>query len=275
MYRFLLIAVCMASISSVRGAEVRTWTDETGKYKIEAKLSGTEDGKIKLTKKDAKVVKIVADKLSDADQEYLNKQLEAWNAKRTSHTIWRIKMPEIKFGVSTETVMGVAPSGNVHTPNRALNYSIPSIQSGTYQVTYSYKGYGYQPVKAQLVSYKGNDVTLRNDDGEGTFKYGNFADADQKFLNEYRSMEKEAGSLNEVDLPRSYSSTDSTQLAGQYDLGNGQTVSINPNGILESSHWGSGTWVYDEEVHRHHIHWSNGRDVYIKPSSKGNLHIKD
>jgi|GEM_PF-6314161 len=48
--------------------DVRTWTDATGKFKIEAKLLEFKDGKVKLERTDGKVVTLPFDKLSAADQ---------------------------------------------------------------------------------------------------------------------------------------------------------------------------------------------------------------
>ena len=268
MCRLLPPVVAFLLLTSNAGSsEVRTWTDETGNFQIEARLSGTEGGKIKLTKKDGQVLKIAPEKLSDADQEFLDKQLEAWRTKGASHTTWHIKAPQIRQGVENRPVWTATGGGHVYT--------------NSYQSTYAYKTYAYQPVEAMLVDYKGSDVVLRDRSGQQrSFNYGAFGASDQKFLDECRLMEKEVGSLKDVDLPKSYSSTNpycpeiSTQLAGQYDLGNGQVLSFNPNGTVDDTQWGSGTWIYDEKEHRHHVHWAT-HDVYVRLTSKGNLHVKD
>jgi len=46
----------------------RTWTDTTGKFKIEAELVRVADGKVELKKPDGTVVNVPLDKLSAADQ---------------------------------------------------------------------------------------------------------------------------------------------------------------------------------------------------------------
>ena len=266
MYRLLVPIVVFLLLGSIaRSSELRTWTDDTGNHKVEAKFSGTEDGKIKLTKKNGKVVKVDPEKLSDADQEYLGKQLEAWKAKKAAHTSWAIKMPTMKTGLATHDV--VDPRG-------------PQFNDFS-QTPYAYKSYAYQPLQAMLVSYKGNNVVLRNNGGQATFKYNNFIADDQKFLDEYRLMENEAGSLEDIDFPKPYtpgpdpnSYTPGTSLTGQYDFGNGQTVSFDSNGTVQSD-GDSGTWVYDGGWY--HIHWHKGKhpDVHVKKTSKGNLHVKD
>jgi WD40 repeat protein len=47
----------------------RTWSDKTGKFKIEASFVELKDGKVKLRKEDGKEVSVDLDKLSEADQE--------------------------------------------------------------------------------------------------------------------------------------------------------------------------------------------------------------
>jgi hypothetical protein len=51
--------------------ELRTWTDKTGKHKIEARLKAIVDGKAVLIKADGKEMKIDVAKLSAADQKFL------------------------------------------------------------------------------------------------------------------------------------------------------------------------------------------------------------
>jgi len=60
------------------GQESRTWTDSTGKFKIEGKLLGVEEGKARLERTNGAVVQIPVTKLSAADQKYL-KELEEAN----------------------------------------------------------------------------------------------------------------------------------------------------------------------------------------------------
>ena len=51
----------------------RTWSDTTGKFRIEAELVSVEDGKVNLKKKDGEVVSVPLAKLSKADQEFVAK----------------------------------------------------------------------------------------------------------------------------------------------------------------------------------------------------------
>jgi hypothetical protein len=53
------------------GAPLRTWTDTTGKFRVEAELIGVADGKVQLKKQDGAVIGVPLDKLSKEDQEFL------------------------------------------------------------------------------------------------------------------------------------------------------------------------------------------------------------
>jgi hypothetical protein len=50
---------------------MRTWTDSTGKFKIEASLAGKEGDNVLLTKTDGKTIKLPLAKLSKEDQDYI------------------------------------------------------------------------------------------------------------------------------------------------------------------------------------------------------------
>jgi hypothetical protein len=52
-----------------RKADMRTWTDITGKFKIEAQFAGLTSGKVKLKKADGTVINVEASKLCDEDRE--------------------------------------------------------------------------------------------------------------------------------------------------------------------------------------------------------------
>lgn len=54
------------------GKKKRTWSDKSGKFKIEASFVELKDGKLRLKKDDGKEVVVQLDKLSEADQEIAN-----------------------------------------------------------------------------------------------------------------------------------------------------------------------------------------------------------
>ncbi len=68
-----LIFLLVVSSLAVQGSDFRTWSDVSGKFKIEAKFSSLENGTLILEKKDGKRVKIPLTKLSTADQAQANK----------------------------------------------------------------------------------------------------------------------------------------------------------------------------------------------------------
>ncbi len=51
--------------------EKRTWTDVTGKFSVDAKISSRTATHVTLVKEDGKEVKLPIDKLSSADQKWL------------------------------------------------------------------------------------------------------------------------------------------------------------------------------------------------------------
>lgn len=58
---------------------LRTWTNHTGDYKVEAEFLGQGDGKVRLRRKDGKEVAVPLDRLSKEDQEFLKSQPKVEN----------------------------------------------------------------------------------------------------------------------------------------------------------------------------------------------------
>ena len=74
----LITLFFVSSVSSVSAfqeedlsSSFRTWTNSTGKFKIEAKLLQVIDGKVKLKKKDDSVVDLPLEKLSKDDVSFI------------------------------------------------------------------------------------------------------------------------------------------------------------------------------------------------------------
>lgn len=67
-------ALLLAMVGACVGAQVRTWTDVTGRFTTEAELAGFEDGIVRLKKSDGKIVSLPLEKLSKADQQYVTEQ---------------------------------------------------------------------------------------------------------------------------------------------------------------------------------------------------------
>ncbi len=57
-------------------SESRTWTDKSGRFRIEATFVSEESGAIKLMRKDGKPITIPLDKLSDPDQAFVRQMLD-------------------------------------------------------------------------------------------------------------------------------------------------------------------------------------------------------
>jgi len=56
---------------SRKEANVRTWTDSTGKHKVEAEFVELKDGKVQLRKADGAMVRVPVERLSEADRAYI------------------------------------------------------------------------------------------------------------------------------------------------------------------------------------------------------------
>ena len=76
---------CLSSAGEPKGAlsgfaNSRTWSDSTGRFKIDAKLVCADDSEISLLKSDGKQVTIPLEKMSEADQTFINSFLTAEKA---------------------------------------------------------------------------------------------------------------------------------------------------------------------------------------------------
>ena len=56
------------------GEQIRTWTDESGKFRVRATLVRVNSDKVSLEREDGKVVSVPLSKLSKADRAYLAKR---------------------------------------------------------------------------------------------------------------------------------------------------------------------------------------------------------
>lgn len=60
-----------ADAQTTQSPAVRTWTDSTGAFQVDAEFLGVEDGKVKLKKTDGRVVAVPLDRLSKEDQDFV------------------------------------------------------------------------------------------------------------------------------------------------------------------------------------------------------------
>lgn len=70
---FIALTMSLATLTKLAFAETRTWTDSTGKHKIEAEFVEILEGQVKLKKPDGKIASLPLGKLSKDDQIYLRK----------------------------------------------------------------------------------------------------------------------------------------------------------------------------------------------------------
>src|SRR4051794_17524294 len=78
--RSILLAAAMilsGHAATATAAEMRTWSDATGQFKIRAKFLGSDQGKVTLGKEDGSEIDIDLNKLSAADQKYVAEQAGA------------------------------------------------------------------------------------------------------------------------------------------------------------------------------------------------------
>ena len=73
----VLSIVALTLVFAIPAAFARTWTDNSGKFAIEAELVQLEDGKVQLRKPDGSLVTVPLAKLSDGDRRYLESREKA------------------------------------------------------------------------------------------------------------------------------------------------------------------------------------------------------
>lgn len=64
----LILVACAAAVPIAHAGETRTWTDKTGKFRVEAEFVAEEDGVVTLRKEDGDEIEVPLDKLSAADK---------------------------------------------------------------------------------------------------------------------------------------------------------------------------------------------------------------
>ncbi|MFH1269376.1 MAG: SHD1 domain-containing protein, partial [Planctomycetota bacterium] len=69
----LFIGIGLVIATAARGQELRTWTDSTGRFTLSAKFVSVQDGQVTLAREDGSEMTIALEKLSKADQEYVEK----------------------------------------------------------------------------------------------------------------------------------------------------------------------------------------------------------
>ena len=71
----LFLVAVLAAVATVSTAVARTWTDVTGKYRVEAEFAGYEDGKVQLRLSGGDLVSVPLNKLSPEDRNWVSREL--------------------------------------------------------------------------------------------------------------------------------------------------------------------------------------------------------
>lgn len=80
----LLLASAAVLVAQPAGAEVRTWTDSSGAYKVEAEFVDESGGTVRLQRSDGRILSLPLERLSAADQAYVRSQRAATPAPATT-----------------------------------------------------------------------------------------------------------------------------------------------------------------------------------------------
>lgn len=67
----LLSSILIVLLATQVTAATRKWTDNTGKFSVEAELVEAKDGKVTLKRADGSTVMVALERLSEADREYI------------------------------------------------------------------------------------------------------------------------------------------------------------------------------------------------------------
>jgi len=186
---FPIIALALGFAPLAHADDYRTWTDTSGKFSVSAKLEGVKDGRARLTTPEGKTVSIPLGKLSQEDRDVIHERQLA--AKRAMHQTWSTKV------VGTRMVVKDDPTSYIHAAHG--NYG---ASAGTthhyYQATervntrqafvgslLAYDGH-YATIKVKVFGPRGNQTGAYDQQ----FNVNNLSADDQRFLAEYRKLEK-------------------------------------------------------------------------------------
>lgn len=90
--RFIMhSALILCSSFGAPLVQAREWHDSTGKYSVEADVIASTEDQVVLKRKDGKLVMLAKEKLSAADQEYLEMQKAANDSGEKDTQTWKMK----------------------------------------------------------------------------------------------------------------------------------------------------------------------------------------
>jgi len=104
----ILVFVCALFLVALTNpfALARKWTDSTGKYAVEAKFVDFKKGTVQLRKEDGTLIRIALEKLSEADQEFVQKSGASGKAEHMA------KEFAVDLGGGVMMEMVVIPAGS-------------------------------------------------------------------------------------------------------------------------------------------------------------------
>ena len=88
---------CWMPAGEARGGEIRTWSDATGVFSVEAEMVGVSDGQVQLKLTNGKVIAVELGRLSAGDQEHVRSKSDVAGASKA-----RTVSPKALVGKPTE-----------------------------------------------------------------------------------------------------------------------------------------------------------------------------
>ena len=175
---FLSLVISLQAIASTTDSKIRTWTDATGVFSVEAELVEFADGKVHLKRTDGKVIVIDLERLSSADQEFLRSGAGASGSEAAkTATVSQLT------GKPKELKLDDGKAAGKKSFPRGIAAAFEAPDEGYYLVSVRIHGgrYGYpQPPKEDFhVSLCDEDFNLIAD---FKFPYSKFRRADPKWV---------------------------------------------------------------------------------------------
>ena len=152
----LLVSVTVLVARPTR-AEIRTWTDSTGAYKLEAEFVEEKDGNVRLKRTDGRIVALPVERLSAADQAYVRKQRAGTEPPTPKPDL----LTPSAIPVTLELLSGAQVTGRI-TANDAESITIEAVVSGR---TFTRK---YPRDRIRAVAKGEERVLLNESSGEST-----------------------------------------------------------------------------------------------------------
>ncbi len=122
----------VGSLGSVPGATggdtFRFWTDQSGKFKVKAKLSERVDDKVRLETEDGRLITVAVEKLSDFDQAFLSKRKGAESENPFAGG------EKIVKGESGSTAGGSGVAINTVVPNPTAGKKVILLSTGVWNL---------------------------------------------------------------------------------------------------------------------------------------------